>query len=415
MFMVAGAVKAERWEAHEWGTFTTFQNSAGGRVPWYPAQENRAAELPEFVGFNVQGVGKGFGFNYVARMETPVIYFYTDKPRAVDVRANYRGGAVTEWYPFGRAETTNGVAAPFVYPGAQQVVDRVAVWENLFVLPFGHESLSEVKPPVADSDRGNHYYEAREVPEAALVLDNNRETAQAERFVFYRGAGPMDGRVVASLEKGGKFTVTNHHRGEAMTHTWAVRVENGTMAWGQMPVFPKAGEKPMTAEMLLDGSGNVEFEKSVPAIENSFVEALTESGLTSSEAKAMVNTWESSWFTEAGTRVFTIMPVSVVEEMLPLQIDPAPRKLGRVFVHSMEILSPETESLLIAALDESEVSQETARRVAAMELGRFESAAFEMSGRSRNARFEQETRDRMGAVISASRNAAETKAVALSD
>ena len=32
-------------------------------------------------------------------METPVIYFYSQRERVADVRVLFRGGNVTEWYP----------------------------------------------------------------------------------------------------------------------------------------------------------------------------------------------------------------------------------------------------------------------------------------------------------------------------
>ena len=33
------------------------------------------------------------------RMETPVIYFYSEKERSVDVDVRFNGGRITEWYP----------------------------------------------------------------------------------------------------------------------------------------------------------------------------------------------------------------------------------------------------------------------------------------------------------------------------
>ncbi|MEM0897357.1 MAG: hypothetical protein AAGJ79_10765, partial [Verrucomicrobiota bacterium] len=95
---IAGNLNAnDEWRAHEWGTFTTFHAPEGDMEYWYPVGKNKAGELPEFVGTSI--VTKG-GLMVEARMETPVIYFYTNRPRSIDVEAEYVGGSVTESYPW---------------------------------------------------------------------------------------------------------------------------------------------------------------------------------------------------------------------------------------------------------------------------------------------------------------------------
>ena len=60
------------------------------------------------------------------------------------------------------------------------------------------------------------------------------------------------------------------------------------------------------------------------------------------EAKAMIATWRDSWF-EEGTRVFYIVPSRMIDSVLPLQIQPAPAQVSRVFVGRMEIITPAME------------------------------------------------------------------------
>src|SRR2546425_12805150 len=81
--------------AHEWGTFTSVQGADGVQFEWNPFV---APELPKFV-YNVTNptgranalVLPGFfflgktGMTSRQRMETPVIYFYSEKERSVDV------------------------------------------------------------------------------------------------------------------------------------------------------------------------------------------------------------------------------------------------------------------------------------------------------------------------------------------
>ena len=77
---------------HEWGTFTTAQGSDAEQIAWAPPF---SVDLPEFV-YSGNGNLGGFrdatqtwrGKDVVApvRMETPVIYFYSQQERVADVR-----------------------------------------------------------------------------------------------------------------------------------------------------------------------------------------------------------------------------------------------------------------------------------------------------------------------------------------
>src|SRR5258708_26615273 len=69
-----------RLVAHEWGTFTTVAGADGAPMEWRPL--TAPSGLPGFVhggkGTDWKGIYRG-----KVRMETPVIYFYSD--RATDV------------------------------------------------------------------------------------------------------------------------------------------------------------------------------------------------------------------------------------------------------------------------------------------------------------------------------------------
>src|SRR5215813_4927258 len=58
--------------AHEWGTFTSVASENGDPTMWMSL--DGPAELPCFVHRQIAGITKG-GYA-IARMETPVIYFY---------------------------------------------------------------------------------------------------------------------------------------------------------------------------------------------------------------------------------------------------------------------------------------------------------------------------------------------------
>src|SRR5438093_12542651 len=53
----------------------------------------------------------------------------------------------------------------------------------------------------------------------------------------------------------------------------------------------------------------------------------------------MIETWRDSWF-EEGTRLLYIVPSQGVDSILPLDIQPAPSDVARVFEGRMEIITP---------------------------------------------------------------------------
>jgi hypothetical protein len=89
---------------HEWGTFTTLSGSDGVLLPGLYKEE---ASLPYFVhcspGFSYGGyIHKGLYLecsDVTLKMETPVIYFYSDVARPVTVRVDWPGGTISQWYP----------------------------------------------------------------------------------------------------------------------------------------------------------------------------------------------------------------------------------------------------------------------------------------------------------------------------
>src|SRR5262245_51414715 len=80
---------------HEWGTFTSYSGSDGVPVGFTPNND----DLPSFVYNTTYSEGKGGRFRYggLVSMETPVIYFYTDRAMKVGVKVDFPRGWITEW------------------------------------------------------------------------------------------------------------------------------------------------------------------------------------------------------------------------------------------------------------------------------------------------------------------------------
>ena len=95
---------------HEWGTFTCVAGSDGVLLSGLEVEEHA---LPPFVyshaGFAPADKGWSHPVHGVTvKMETPVLYFYSDQARSVRVDVGFRGGSISQWYP----QRTGGEQAP---------------------------------------------------------------------------------------------------------------------------------------------------------------------------------------------------------------------------------------------------------------------------------------------------------------
>ena len=81
---------------HEWGTFTSVAGPDGSATDWDAL--GCKDDLPTFV--NDFGY-RGFKWRVTGtvRMETPVIYFYSQEALDARVRVTFPHGLITEWYP----------------------------------------------------------------------------------------------------------------------------------------------------------------------------------------------------------------------------------------------------------------------------------------------------------------------------
>src|ERR1035437_7737973 len=97
------ALRAQQpFVVHEWGTFTTLAGSDGQLLPGlYHEEESLPYFVGSFYGFSPQ-INKGLYApcaGATLKMETPVIYFYSDVARSVSVRVDWPAGTISQWYP----------------------------------------------------------------------------------------------------------------------------------------------------------------------------------------------------------------------------------------------------------------------------------------------------------------------------
>ncbi len=335
---------------HEWGTFSTFSGSNGTNLKFYPYDD----DLPEFVhGYQLRNSKKGPEGGTIS-LETPVLYFYSERPLTASVRVDFPKGILTEWFPHaGRS-------------------DHQLSWEGIKVRPADDAVLPKTK-------KESRYYAARETDAAPLSFafkkDADKVTEQ-EKFLFYRGVGSFAMPLSVRALGNGKFTAR-----------W-----NGKATDVDLLLVQVQGDKIRFKSFRLDrqaeagAEGDVQIpdkDASTKELGEALVKQMTGRGLYEKEARAMVKTWSSAWFGEEGTRVLYFLPGELTDELLPLKVEPKPATLVRVLVGRHDVLTPEREKQIdgwVAELNRGNAEPDSKQQTASKEmakLGRYQQAACE--------------------------------------
>lgn len=366
---------AEDYVAHEWGTFTSVQGADGVQLEWNPFI---TSELPTFVydpykqnvaQSRISGIKATF--RTLQRMETPVIYFYADAERTVDVTVKFPQGNVTEWYPQIRA------LPPAKTNGLSMVAPREIHWDKVRVLP-PHASGAGDQPLPFDKS-GSHYYAAR-ATDANLLSVTLRagQREEVEKFLFYRGVGDFRAPLLASLKEDGNAVEMRNSGTEPLRNLFTYTVRNGQGKFLHLEsLLP--GETKIVR--LTDAKQTLPLSDLRRDITKEMQAALVKQGLFKREASAMVKTWDDSWFAETGLRVLYVLSREWTDRTLPLTLNPAPKSLARVMVGRAELITPGMERQLaeqitrFSSADAATRPQiiEATRR---LDLGRFLEPAF---------------------------------------
>jgi hypothetical protein len=334
---------------HEWGTFSTFSGSDGRNLKFYPYDN----DLPGFVhGYQGRDSKAGPQGGTIS-LETPVLYFYADRPLTASARVDFPRGTLTEWFP--HAART----------------DHRLVWDGISVLPKQDVRLLSEKEE-------SRYYAARDTDAAPLRVsfqgEGGRAVTEPEKFLFYRGVGTFAMPLTVKAMGEDRFGL----RWEGQKAPGAmvlVRVQGGKVRFQPFRLETE-GKDAVTGEVRLPDK-----DSTPEKLGDLLVARLTEKGLYGKEARAMVKTWESAWFGEEGTRVLYLLPGRLTDELLPLAVEPKPKELVRVLVGRHDVLTPGREKQidsLVAKISRPAVGQEEGQEAARRELsklGRYQGAA----------------------------------------
>jgi hypothetical protein len=282
---------------HEWGTFTSIAGQDGRPVEWLPLAG--PTDLPCFV----ERIGDGIkvSLSGTVRMETPVIYFYAPREASVSVKVRFPQGTLTEWFPRALVNRSNTIA-----------------WTDVKISPRAPADFP-LEPGA------NHYYVARQTDASPL-----RVGQQKEKFLFYRGVGRFVPPIAATVSADGAIIVKSIDGG-AVGDVMLFENRRGAIDF--------QAHRVASDRIKLDPSAS-EAESPSPAAQ--LEKMLVARGLYPKEASAMVETWRDSWF-EQGTRLFYIVSRAAVDSILPLEIQPQPADVTRVFVGRMELVTAATE------------------------------------------------------------------------
>lgn len=358
------AQEPKRLTVHEWGTFTVLQNEQGEALPGVNINEE---SLPPFVhrlardlapdshalapllsvGTHQRFASKGIPRSCPAarmRMETPILYFYPPKgvtnPFKLDVRVDFHRGWISEWYPNAKCD-----APGFDAKGRPRNIDPSCngsiVWNGLTI-------GSTKEPPKTDSK----VWRAPRIPVPASV---ETEKGEAERYLFYRGIADLRAPLRVSRDADGVTLSVKANARDVTTKApfrypalWLADVRaDGKVAFRNVPGFvAKHDSKLVHARMpgTFDAADYVPVRQS--KMRQSMARALRTAGLYSDEAKAMLKTWEVSYFHSPGLRLFFVLPREWVDAVLPLTLS---RKADteRVMIGRIELITPAQRKFVV--------------------------------------------------------------------
>ncbi len=364
---------SEGFVAHEWGTFTTLHKSNGEYLTGLQAEEEH---LPSFVQdlcfcpiYRTKTPSSSKGFpdvigsptivtsslqNVTVKMETPVLYFYSSEnaSKSITVDVKFNNGSISQWYPSRNAGETYNTTYYLhsQYPGfpttaapPRKNIDfsdplRQAGWIQwkISVLPLNsllkYTNDKSLETPVWTSPRAT----------ASNLVKTSDPNGQVEKFLFYRGIGNFQEPIKVEFNTKRQLVITNSGE-ETLKYVmvYEKRKDGKAFVWGSNVIESKKTivlKAPTPAAHKATISPEDELEN--------FVSKLVEAGLYEDEARAMLKTWDKSYFQHEGLKVFWIVPPAFTESVLPLQINPKPKAIKRVLVGRSEVLSPEFEKEL---------------------------------------------------------------------
>jgi hypothetical protein len=216
----------------------------------------------------------------LARMETPVIYFYSQRERVADVRVLFRGGNLTEWYPQSTRVAAQGGEGQLYKMPAPDTRQFTIEWSDYYIARETDANFLRVAAPQA------------------------RSRVEHERELFYRGLGYFQAPLAVGMDADEQALSLNAREAERIQGAFLVSVRKGMLRYQKIEgaIANAATEIDPNTQPF----GALEDVRKVAM--QDMARALVSAGLYEKEARAMVNTWQDQWLAEEGTRVLYLLP-----------------------------------------------------------------------------------------------------------
>lgn len=325
---------------HEWGTFLSVQGSNGVTLGGMVTSEE---SLPPFV--EARTYPTWMRTLFISKMETPVTYFYTDKPMTVSVKVDMPRGILTHWYPMVRT-----FGPDFSVKATSPSKGSYLHWQKVHLIPHTPTLTIQAGTQVPTLWRvpSDDTWNFARMTDSALVRvfsrnEHNWDPFDYEKFLFYRGLGTADTPLeIGSAGPNEQLQLTLHNRSKhALQGLFAIWVEGDSIRFAALKDLAADASRVEATDQLF--AEKLPLQAGVPQAKQAVAEALTRAGLFPKEAWAMVNSWEKGYFRTDGIRVLYVLPRESVDALIPIEIKPAPEKLVRVMVGRTEVLTPTLE------------------------------------------------------------------------
>ena len=348
----SAALDPESLVVHEWGTFTALHAEDGSPIAGVNSDDE---PVPDFVHRvdrlsilggeqepwqRAKGV-PGCHPDVTMRLETPVLYVYppgdAKQPIKLDVRVRFLGGWLTEFYPDAAVEAPGLRSKSSMVGGITPETVGELHWKGLRI---GGEGT----PPETDAP----VWLAPRLPRSALVTNG---AGESESYLFYRGVGKVEAPLRVRREGENTLSVVANLpadlEGEHRV-PWMGLVDirdDGSTAYrflGEAELMDARSVLLKTPARFEEWDYSVENRDRLRAEMHA---ALVGDGLFEDEARAMLDTWEASYFRSVGMRLFFIVPPAWTDHVLPLELARA-ADVDRVMVGRIEIVTSGQRELL---------------------------------------------------------------------
>jgi len=252
-----------------------------------------------------------------------------------DVEVRFPEGMLTQWCPaatsFEPKRINHGGMGLRGWGGgamqANPMKNGKLKWEQLTLRP-------DIDPATfAKVDDDHPWWHTTRATDATPIQS---ATGVRERFLFYRGAGTFTPS--ARVDRDNPWVRIKAPDNQPLAGVFLVSNKNGKSLIDHHRTLDKGRAKSLTASVPARP-----VAASAAKAKAQMIEALEVAGLYPKEAAGLVKIWGDDFFAAEGDRVLYLIPTQRVNNMLPLNISPAPASSVRVLIAWIELSTVASE------------------------------------------------------------------------